>query len=161
MWYGKAPKNNLTISSMIWMKNIWIKYEFETTVYMLKIKNLKRNFIQKKQISITTYSPHRNTEEYHTIWPRLEEDFDSSCVQSFHEKGIYPRWSIHPYTKGKRGSSGDRTVKLIMESIKKHWHILQSDTSLREILKELPITSYQSTICPEFEKTQFWLFFKR
>ena len=30
-----------------------------------------------------------------------------------------------------------------MGSIKKHWHILQSDTSLREIFKELPITSYR------------------
>ena len=35
------------------------------------------------------------------------------------------------------------TLPPIMESIKKHWHILQSDTSLREIFKELPITSYR------------------
>ena len=31
------------------------------------------------------------------------------------------------------------TLPPIMESIKKHWHILQSDTSHREIFKELPI----------------------
>ena len=35
------------------------------------------------------------------------------------------------------------TLPPIMESIKKHWHILQIDTSLREIFKELPITSYR------------------
>ena len=37
----------------------------------------------------------------------------------------------------------NQTLPPIMKTIKKYWHILQSDTSLREVFKELPITSYR------------------
>ena len=96
----------------------------------------------------------------------MEQDFDASCIEMTHAfmKRGYPQKEVTTQIRKAKDVPRDTaltskekakltriplvltynpTLPPVMDSIKKHWHILQTDPALRETFKDLPMTAYR------------------
>ena len=90
----------------------------------IEFEKLKDNFVQKgygKSEVLKQITRAKNIRRTETLTPKEKKTFNRIPLVLTYNPSLPP----------------------IMDVMKKHWHVLQSDPSLRETFKELPITSFR------------------